>query len=285
MTTSLPFISDHVRIDGIVPGVRGQRAFPSPGLRDADPFLMLDHIGPGALPIDEVVDGAAHPHRGFETVSIFLNGSLDHVDSMGNRLRIGAGDLQVMNAGRGIIHGGDMRPDPDTGIFQEFQLWVNLPASMKMSEPTVQNVSASVIPVFTSDGIVTRVLSGTALNLKGPARTRHPTTILHSKLAANTEHPAIRLPATYRVLCYLLNGQVSFGGSTLRPFQCMDLGIPGAGDLAFTSGSEGAEYLLLAGEPLREPVVFGGPFVMNTQTEIDQAQSDYKAGVFGEVIK
>ena len=124
-------------IDGLIPGIRGQRAFPTSLFKQSDPFVLLDHIGPQKVGADYFLDGSGHdhPHRGFETITFMFEGRMDHRDSLGNRLTLESGGVQRMNAGSGIIHGGDMASDPATGRFHEVQLWVNNPASEKMSGP------------------------------------------------------------------------------------------------------------------------------------------------------
>ncbi len=276
-------VTDPDRIDGVVPGVQGHRAFPvRHGLRDADPFLMLDHIGPQRIDPTRVIDGKPHPHRGFETVSIMLAGELDHVDSLGNRTAVRAGDLQVMNAGSGIIHGGDMRPDPSTGNFHEFQLWVNVPAARKMDPPSVQDVKASSVPSLEEAGASIRVLAGEYRGVTAPVATTAPTTILHAKIESAATWRVGGFDPTDRLFVYVVGGSVTTEGRVATEYQTLDLG--GANHEAeLASGGAGAEILVLAGRPLGEPVAFGGPFVMNTQAQIDQAFADYQAGRFGSV--
>lgn len=268
------------RIDGVVPGVRGQRAFPTRRLRNADPFLMLDHIGPQHIDPARVISGQAHPHRGFETVSIILAGELDHVDSLGNRVPLREGDIQVMNAGRGIMHGGDMRPDQKTGLFHEFQLWVNVPAARKMDAPSLQNLSAADIPTLEQDDTRVRVLTGEYAGHRSPAQTTAPTSVLHVTLRPDTGRFALDLPPEHRSFVYVIGGSVHSRGQDANAFETLDFGT-GEPSLGVQARSEGAELLVLTGQPLREPVAFGGPFVMNTAAEIEQAFADYRRGDFG----
>ncbi|MEM6995640.1 MAG: pirin family protein [Myxococcota bacterium] len=271
------------RLDGVVPGVRGHRAFPTRrGIRNADPFLMLDHIGPQRIDPTRVIDGKPHPHRGFETVSIILAGSLEHVDSLGNRVTLRAGDLQIMHAGRGILHGGDMRPDPNTGEFHEFQLWVDVESARKGSPPQVRNVRADAVPAVNEHGTMVRVLCGGYGDTTATAATLTPTTVLHATMPRGGSWTPQALGADRRVLLYVIGGALTLAGHRAAATQTLDLGrgfAPGP----LTAGRDGAECLVLAGRPLEQPVVFGGPFVMNTQAEIERAFADYAAGAFGSI--
>lgn len=268
------------RIDGVVPGVRGQRAFPTRRLRNADPFLMLDHIGPQHIDPARVISGQLHPHRGFETVSIILAGELDHVDSLGNEVPLRGGDIQIMNAGRGIQHGGDMRPDPHTGLFHEFQLWVNVPATHKMEAPSLHNVAAAEIPTVEREGATVRVLTGAYAGHRSPAQTTAPTTILHVTLLPDAGPFEMDLPPGQRGFIYMIGGQLQVHDQHAAAFETLDFGTEGT-TLRAEVRSEGAEFLVLAGRPLNEPVAFGGPFVMNTAAEIEQAFADLRRGGFG----
>jgi len=268
------------RIDGVVPGVRGQRAFPTRrGLRNADPFLMLDQIGPQRIDPSRVIDGKPHPHRGFETVSIILEGELDHVDSQGNRRPLRAGDVLFMHAGSGIVHGGDMRPDRTTGEFHEFQLWVNVSSDQKMAPPSVQHLEAGSVPVLADAGVSVRVLSGEHRGTAAAVTTTTPTTILHTTMQSASRWATGDFPAE-RVFVYVIRGSVKAGDAVAKATETLELNS-GARGVELRTGDGGAELLLLAGRPLGEPIAFGGPFVMNTQAEIEQAFADYEAGTFG----
>lgn len=275
-------VKQHIRIDGVVPGVRGQRAFPQDELSNADPFLMLDHIGPQAIEPTTTIHGTPHPHRGFETVTIFLAGGIDHVDSLGHAVPLRPGDVQVMHAGQGILHGGDMFPDRKSGLFHEFQLWVNVPAADKMQVPSVRNAKAEEIPKVHQEGAALRVLTGTLLGLKSPLQTTHPTSVGHGTLQSRASLTGLDIPADHRLLIYVIAGQVEVDGALADAYQTIDFGV-GARQLSLRAGDAGAEFLLLSGQVIQEPVAMGGPFVMNTPEEIEQAYVDFRAGRFGEV--
>ena len=161
-------------ITGLIPGLRGQRAFPTRDFTESDPFLMLDQIGPQVVGKDFKFDGEGHdhPHRGFETISLVFEGGIEHRDSMGNRSKLSSGSVQRMNAGSGIIHGGSMTSDHATARFHMMQIWVNNHASEKMSQPEIHNASAAEIPVVQVGGNQLRVIAGRFDNITGPIQTR-----------------------------------------------------------------------------------------------------------------
>ena len=271
----------HARIDGVVPGLRGQRAFPIPQLRTFDPFVMLDHIGPQMVGADYFVDGAnsAHPHRGFETITFMFEGVMQHVDSMGNRATLHSASVQRMNAGRGIQHGGDFAADPISGRFHEVQLWVNLPAAHKWSEPEIQNVAAQHIPVVQQGSAKLRVIAGELLNQKGPITTTANIAVVHLASATRQTVRIPGIPKHYNALAYVLEGRAQAGATMVPAFHSAVFHNDGDAIVLELEG----EVLLIAGQPIGEPVVMGGPFVMNTTEEIDQAYLDFKAGKFGTI--
>lgn len=280
-TKSIAEISGTVNIDGVVPGIRGQRAFPTAQLNYADPFIMLDHIGPQKLHKDFKVDGHAHPHRGFETITFMFEGQMDHVDSQGNALRLDSGSVQAMNAGSGILHGGDMMPDPESQVFNEIQLWVNLPAKDKMSDPTVRNAAAEEIPNIELDGASVRVITGEAFGEKAALQTGVQTRILHVTNQKKQTLTIPEIPQNYSTYLYVLRGTLTVEEESVEAFQTVRFNNDG--DSITVLAESNCEFLMLSGEPLEEPVAFGGPFVMNTQEEIQQAQHDYASGAFGTI--
>lgn len=270
-------------IDGLIPGVRGQRAFPTPVFRESDPFLMLDHIGPQLVGKEFFLDGTGHdhPHRGFETLTFVFEGRMDHKDSLGNSVSISSGSVQRMNAGSGIIHGGDMAADTNTARFHEMQLWVNTPRSEKMSDPEIQNVSEAEFPVSNQGEIQLKLVTGTLNGLEGPLNTKAATQI--AQVIASGEGKLTVGPFTEgnNVMVYLLEGAAEVGGTAVETFELAVLSSEG--DSVEIATSEAAQLLVLSGKPLQEPVAFGGPFVMNTQEEIVQAQIDFQRGAFGKI--
>ena len=281
MNRTIKKITGHSRIDGVIPGVRGQRAFPNNELRTMDPFVMLDHIGPQEVGTDFFVDGAngAHPHRGFETITFMFEGEMRHKDSLGNRESLSSGSVQRMNAGKGIIHGGDFLSDKETGVFHEVQLWINLPSTHKMSPPGIHNVSNKDIPVIEQGNSKLRIITGEVMGVKGVIKTVATTKIIHT---INKEEGTIKvddLTQSYNMLVYVLKGSFQINGETVNEFQTVQLNNDG--DSIQLKGQ--GELLIVAGEPINEPVVMGGPFVMNTQEEIEQAYTDFNNGLFGKV--
>ena len=283
MNKSILKITGHSRIDGLIPGIRGQRAFPTRENRISNPFIMLDHIGSQEVGKDYFLDGTnhAHPHRGFETITFMFEGSMYHKDSMGNELTLSSGGVQRMNAGKGIQHGGDMESDKSTGVFHEVQLWVNLKAEQKMSEPEVQNLSANQIPVKETDDYSFRVISGNLASIHGPVQTITPTKIGHLIAKQNSTFSLNGFNDVENVMVYLLKGDVRAEGSLVEKHSTILYNKDG--DSISIEIKENSELLIMAGEPINEPVVTGGPFVMNTEDEIDQAYQDFKDGKFGTI--
>ncbi len=273
-------ISPPSPIDGVVPGVRGQRAFPTRALRYPDPFLMLDHIGPQSVPATFEVEGHPHPHRGFETVTLLFSGAMEHADTLGNRFWMRSGAVQVMNAGAGIQHGGAMKADPGHDEFHEIQLWVNVPAEHKLTPPQVQTHSADSIPTVVWPHGSARVIAGDVFGASGPVRTVQPIQVVHATLSAGATLD-VPTPEGFASLVYVLRGSVRSQGQPVNRYAT--LAIP-ATEPATVSTSAGAELLCLAGLPIGEPVAMGGPFVMNTDAEIAQAFADFDAGLFGTIL-
>lgn len=270
-------------INGVVPGIRGQRAFPSFEAKHTDPFVLLDHIGPQYVGKDFSIDGSGHdhPHRGFETVTIMLEGMLHHRDSLGNRLTLDSGGVQRMNAGAGIIHGGDMSADPDTGRFHEVQLWVNNHSSQKMSTPELYHVNGSDVPALAHAHGTLRVFAGTVNGMTGPLKTRTPTQIAHFKLSGLGTLQVGPLEEGHVAFIYVLDGSLEVNDTSVSTHHLVDLSD--VGDSIEIDGAKNAEGLILTGKPLGEPVAMGGPFVMNTQEEIRQAEIDFAMGLFGQI--
>lgn len=260
------------------------RPFPTPRLDHVDPFLLLDRMGPIAAGPGEAKGAPDHPHRGFETVTYILDGAIEHEDSQGNRGRIGAGDVQWMTAGSGVIH--SELPSEEIrrngGRMHGFQLWVNLPRRDKMMKPRYQELRAAEIPTATSnDGKVkVTVIAGESLGTRASIDTRTPIMYLHVRLApgASFTQP---IPSNYNAFAFVISGEATFGDRVARENDMVLFG--GDGDVVTITSSGGAELLLIGGVPLNEPVARYGPFVMNTVGEIRQAMLDYQSGRFGEI--
>ena len=275
------YISDN--IDGLIPGVKGRRAFPTNHFTASDPYLMLDHIGPEKVGASWALNGNGHdhPHRGFETVTFMFEGRMEHRDSLGNQASLTSGSVQRMNAGSGIIHGGDMAADTETARFHEMQLWINNPKAEKMSAPEIHNVSDLEIPAIVENLYKLRVIAGSLNKLQGPVQTKAATQIGHliTKEAAKVKISGIE--DGHPLMLYVMEGLIKVDGQSIDASQLAVFNAAGT-DLVIESIGN-AQALILSGAPLREPVVFGGPFVMNTQVEIEEAYSDFERGLFGTI--
>jgi redox-sensitive bicupin YhaK (pirin superfamily) len=243
------------------------------------------HLKPG-----EVVGFPDHPHRGFETVTYMLHGEFKHRDSFGHAGIIGPGDVQWMTAGSGLIH-SEMPGDSvvkNGGRLEGFQLWVNLPAREKMKAPRYQELGATHIPVARSgDGKVeVKIIAGEALGRKGAVETQIPIQYLHVKMAAGASF-VHEIPAELAAMLYVFEGSVEVDGHSVevdgQKMPQFHLAALGNGELVELRSKEPAELLLLAAQPLREPIARYGPFVMNTQAEIRQAFKDFRDGKMGQI--
>jgi redox-sensitive bicupin YhaK (pirin superfamily) len=262
-----------------------RRPFPGNGLPHADPFLLLDEMGPVEYGPGEAVGAPDHPHRGFETVTYMLAGEMEHEDSAGHRGRLGSGDVQWMTAGRGIVHSEmpSRAMRERGGKMHGFQIWVNLPARDKMMAPRYQEIPRDAISeAATADGKASvQVLAGEALGAKAVIETRTPIGYLHWIFSPGAAVD-VPVPPDHAAYVYVFEGAVRVGGREVEDGQ---LAVLGAGNAVHFEADERAQALLLTGVPLREPVVQYGPFVMNTEREIAQAIDDYRAGRLGEIAR
>jgi redox-sensitive bicupin YhaK (pirin superfamily) len=265
-----------------------RRPFPTAGLPLVDPFLLLDEMGPVDYAPGEAVGAPDHPHRGFETVTYVLEGELEHEDSAGHRGRLGAGDVQWMTAGAGIVHSEEPSRElrERGGRVHGFQIWVNLPARDKMMRPRYQEVAARKIPeARTADGkAVVRIVAGEALGVRAVIDTRIPIVYQDWRVEDGAD-VRVALEPGQRAMIYVFEGSVRVGDDD-REVKDGELAIlSDAGDVHLRGVSGGGRLLLLAGVPLDEPVARYGPFVMNTEAEIRQAILDYQSGKMGEITR
>lgn len=268
-------ISGQNTLDGA--GVKLTRIIGSEQLNMLDPFLLLDFFKSDE-PNDYIAGFPSHPHRGFETVTYMLAGRMGHKDNAGNSGIIEAGGVQWMTAGKGIVH--SELPEQECGSLSGFQLWVNLPRSKKMIEPRYQEFLPSEIPIDNYKDIIVKVITGkTKSGTEGVVRSGHVDPIFwdvhHVKRSKFNEN----ISSTKNAFIYVYEGKISLAQSNQSLFTGQ-LGILTGGSLLEVSSEESAKYLIVAGEPLNEPVARGGPFVMNTRDEIDQAFRDYRNGRF-----
>lgn len=263
-------------------GVRLRRSFPAGEIRDLDPFLLFDHFG-SDNPDDYIAGFPMHPHRGIETVTYMKAGVVAHRDSLGHAGTIGPGDVQWMTAGSGILH--EEMPQLRGGRLDGFQLWVNLPAKLKMSPPRYQEFSGNAIPTLTChSGAQVKVIAGEIEGVRGPVEdiSIHPIYLDVAVPVGSTWTYATDPGAT--VLAYLYQGEGEFGGNPEQAGKSLaatQLVVFGDGvKVQVSAPKQEAHFLLMAGMPLKEPIVRHGPFVMNTEGEIKQALLELREGTF-----
>ena len=261
-------------------GVKLRRSLGASQLARHDPFLMLDEFYSDD-PNDYLAGFPSHPHRGFETVTYMLDGHMQHQDSGGNTGDLGPGDVQWMSAARGIIH--SEMPQQSEGRMRGFQLWLNLPAKEKMKPAAYRDIPAAAIPwARPRDGVEVKVIAGTLGDTAGPVQglsTEARYFDIHLAPRAVFEAP---LPAGHNAFLYAYEGEAAVGEEK-KPLPNRAAGLLSDGDsVRIEAGEKGARVLLLAGKPIREPVVQYGPFVMNTREEIEQAIADYQSGALAQ---
>jgi redox-sensitive bicupin YhaK (pirin superfamily) len=269
-----------------------RRAFAGNDLRDLDPFVHLDQIGEVNYAPGEPKGTPWHPHRGFETVTYMMEGVLAHQDSTGGGGVIRDGATQWMTAGKGILH--IETPPHDVvaagGWFHGLQLWVNLPREQKWVDPRYQDLEARAVTLLASDdaGALLRVVAGDVGEHRGPGATHTPMTMVHVSVEPGAR-VSMPWPSSYNALLYVLGGEGTVG-SDRRPVETGRLTVFGRGDAITFEAAPNQdtrtatfEVLLLGGEPIREPIAWYGPFVMNTKAEIQQAFDDFEAGRLGTI--
>lgn len=263
--------------------VRSLFSYHSKG-QQISPFLLLDHAGPATFEPSNTPRGVGeHPHRGFETVTIVYQGEVSHRDSTGEGGTIFPGDVQWMTAGGGILHDEFHSQDftERGGVMEMAQLWVNLPAEHKMVEPGYQAIKASDIPTVSLDGGDLRLIAGQYQGIEGPAETYSPLNVWDLSMTTNNQQ-TLSMPAGWNTIVVVLKGAVNINQ---RSVEVNDTVIfdPEHTELLIEAEAD-STLLVLSGEPLNEPVVGAGPFVMNSQEEIMQAFDDFKRGKFGESL-
>jgi redox-sensitive bicupin YhaK (pirin superfamily) len=257
-------------------GVKLTRMLGNAQLAHLDPFLMLDCFE-SDKPDDYLAGFPEHPHRGFQTVTYILNGRMRHKDNAGHESVIEAGGVQWMNAGRGVIH--SEMPEQQDGLLKGFQLWVNLAAEHKMSAPGYQELSAEQIPQRRDQqGNLIRVIAGQLENgLQGAVQTQYtPASYLDISLVAGADLN-LTLPANDQAFVYVIEGEPSIGQQVLKAYQ---LGVLSTGEQLRLQSTEASRVLVISGQPINEPIAWGGPFVMNTREEVLQAFDDFQNNRF-----
>lgn len=268
-----------------------RRAFAGIDMSHLDPFIMMDQMGEVEYAPGEPKGTPWHPHRGFETVTYIIDGVFEHQDSHGGGGTITNGDTQWMTAGSGLLH---IETPPEWlvqagGLFHGIQLWVNLPRSDKMNEPRYQDIRSGEVALLTSDdaGSLVRVIAGSVDGHDGPGSTYSPMSLVHA-----TIEPGARLDlpwqVDYNALVYVLNGSGTVGATDTRPVRTGQTAVLGAGDYVTITADERQEsrspqldVIIVGGQPIREPIAWAGPFVMNTKAEVMAAYEDFQKGRFG----
>jgi redox-sensitive bicupin YhaK (pirin superfamily) len=273
-----------------------RRAFAGVPMNELDPFIHMDQMGEVEYAPGEPKGTAWHPHRGFETVTYIIDGTFEHADSHGGGGTITNGDTQWMTAGGGILH---IERPPEAlvasgGLFHGLQLWVNLPRELKTAAPRYQDLRAGQAALLSTPdgGALLRVIAGEVAGHRGPGSTYTPMTMVHATVSPGA---LLRLPwrKDFNALVYVLSGAGSVGprvGADRRPLHTGQLAVFGPGDVITLAGADHQEsrypaldVVILGGTPIREPVAWGGPFVMNTRAEVLQAFEDFQAGRFGQI--
>lgn len=271
-----------------------KRALAGVDLRHLDPFIMMDEMGEVDYAPGEPKGTPWHPHRGFETVTYIIDGTFDHQDSYGGGGSITNGATQWMTAGSGILH---IEAPPEAlvvsgGVFHGLQLWVNLPKSDKLSVPRYQDLTADSVALVSSadGGSLIRVIAGEVAGHRGPGSTHTPMAMLHATISPGAE---LDLPwrTDFNALVYVMSGN-GFAAPSQTPLGTGQLAVLGRGDALRVSAAQsqqsnhasGLEVVILGGQPIREPVAWAGPFVMNTRAELVEAFEDYQAGRLGQPV-
>ena len=255
---------------------------PNEWVEQISPFLMLDHFGPAVVSKEKPFYVPPHPHKGFEPVTLLFQGEVLHKDSMGNTGRLKAGDVQWMTAGRGIVHSEGV-PDEfleNGGTMELIQLWINLPRSQKQHEPRYQDLRAANFPVITEGDLELKLIAGTYAGKQASTELLTPVLVMHGKLKAGAT-ASIQIPTGFSSTIYTLSGTLFSDGYEVPAKHLM--WFSESGETQEFSASRDSEFVVLAGEPIQEPVASYGPFVMNTKVELIEALEEYRAGKMGEL--
>ena len=258
-------------------GVKLKRSIGTHLIDYHDPFLMLDEFGSENK--DDYIGGfPPHPHRGIETVTYMLSGEFEHEDSTGAKGRMSSGDVQWMKTGGGIIH--SEMPTMTEGKLHGFQLWINMPAKYKMNKPEYIYIDAKEMQVHKDEDKKVKVIAGKFAEAEGPVKGHNLDPIYFDVEIKKGKNFNYNLLSTHNSLIYLINGEIKVGEKNHNRVKDSNLIILTRGEKLKISGLTNAKFLLISGKPIGEPVARGGPFVMNTKTEILQAVKDYHNGTF-----
>jgi redox-sensitive bicupin YhaK (pirin superfamily) len=262
-------------------GVKLKRIIASPELNQLDPFLLLDEFK-NDNPDDYAAGFPDHPHRGFETVTYMMSGAFTHRDSKGNVGHLTSGSVQWMTAGKGVIH--SEMPEQTDGLAWGYQLWLNLPGKLKMIEPKYQDLGADSLPVVEKDGVRVKVLAGDYQGTKSPAQSYIPVDYFDVYLTPGAVFTQLA-PEDRNAFIYVIDGKAKTGTAEEPTYvKAEHLAVYGPGDSVKVQvdGDKPVHLLFASGQKINEPVVRGGPFVMNTMGELKQAFYDYQTGNLGK---
>ena len=242
-----------------------------------DPFLMLDEFG--SEDKDDYIGGfPAHPHRGIETVTYMLHGEFEHEDSTGSKGRMKAGDVQLMKTGSGIIH--SEMPAMSEGKLQGFQLWINMPAKLKMSKPNYIYINSNEIQTYDDGETKVKAIAGKFKNIEGPVKGHNVEPIYFDVELNDKKEFTFKLPNTHNSLIYLISGEIKVGSKNHNQIKDSNLILLSKGDNLLVKAVKKSKFLLISGKPINEKIARGGPFVMNTKSEILDAVNDFHNGTF-----
>jgi len=266
-------------------GIPVTRAFPVPGMRELDPFLLFDHFGPVHYEPGGATGVPEHPHCGFEAITYLLSGEIEHKDSWGGQAKIKSGDIQWMTTGSGLIHSELVTEQfkKRGGIMQGLQIWVNLPKKNKIVKPWYQHIKKADIPVVIDNrGIVIKILVGEVKKIKSLVQTYSPVSIFDVQFT-KPDQINLSIPKKQAVMIYVIKGHLQFDEEKKAKKGQMIYFDQTADEVKLNSISSSGSYLILAGEPLNEPVFRYGPFVTNTEGEMKQKMLDYQNGKMGKI--
>ncbi len=268
----------------VAPGFSVYRAMPLRGFRGLDPFILLDHFGPLRVQPDTLHGVPAHPHRGFVAVTYMLSGRMHHKDSLGNDIMVCDGDVNWISAAYGLQHSEDPEPEFVDGVAElhGFQIWVNLPAKHKLSQPLVQHSSSSDLPIVETEHSRLKVLAGRYADLQSPIRTLSPVQLMHLSLDSGAEF-SLEHTEGFEYGIYLAQGSCRIGEHGEHVGERELVSLPNTANTTHIvhSSERAAELIIMGGQALNEKVFAHGPFVMNSFEEIQDAIRDYERGEMG----
>ena len=260
-------------------GVKLKRSIGTPEADYIDPFLMLDEFG-SENKDDYVAGFPPHPHRGIETVTYMLKGKFEHEDSTGAKGTMSSGDVQWMKTGRGIIH--SEMPAMSDGQLLGFQLWINMPAKLKKNKPEYIYIKNKELGTYSDDEKVVKVIAGKFKDIEGPEKNHNVEPIYFHIVLKNEKEFSCEVPEGHNSFIYLLKGQIKVGKINHEKTNDSNLILLKQGKSLQIKAERESEFLFIAGKPIGEPIARGGPFVMNTKTEIIEAINDYQNGSFAK---